>query len=58
MARAKYILDQYEKGLISSAELAALDVEEAKLAMDAAKEKLDAAKARLDAAIKSVENAE
>ena len=58
LARAKYILDQYEKGLISSAELAALDVEEAKLAMDAAKEKLDAAKARLDAAIKSVENAE
>ncbi|WP_301703155.1 hypothetical protein [uncultured Muribaculum sp.] len=58
LARAKYILDQYEKGLISSAELAALDVEEAKLAMDADKEKLDAAKARLDAAIKSVENAE
>lgn len=58
LARAKYILDQYEKGLISSAELAALDVEEAKLAMDAAKEKLDAAKARLDAAIKSVEGAE
>lgn len=58
LARAKYILDQYEKGLISSAELAALAVEEAKLAMDAAKEKLDAAKARLDAAIKSVEGAE
>lgn len=58
LARAKYILDQYEKGLISSAELAALDVEEAKLAMDAAKEELDAAKARLDAAIKSVEGAE
>lgn len=58
LAKAKYILDQYEKGLISSAELAALGVEEAKLAMDAAKEELDAAKARLDAAIKSVENAE
>lgn len=58
LARAKYILDQYEKGLISSAEIAALDVEKAKLAMDAAKEELDAAKARLDAAIKSVEGAE
>lgn len=58
LARNKYLLDQYEKGLISSAELAALDVEEAKLAMDLAKEKLDAAKARLDAAIKSVEGAE
>lgn len=58
LARAKYILDQYEKGLISSAELAALGVEKAKLAMEAAKEELDAAKARLDAAIKSVEGAE
>lgn len=58
LAKAKYLLDQYEKGLISSAELAALGVEKAKLAMEAAKEELDAAKARLDAAIKSVEGAE
>lgn len=58
LARAQYVLDQYEKQLVSDAEIAALAVEEAKLAMDAAKEKLDAAKARLDAAIKSVEGAE
>ena len=58
LARAQYLLDQYEKQLVSDAEIAALAVEEAKLAMDAAKEKLDAAKARLDAAIKSVEGAE
>lgn len=58
LARAQYVLDQYEKKLVSDAEIAALAVEEAKLAMDAAKEKLDAAKARLDAAIKSVEGAE
>lgn len=58
LARAQYLLDQYEKQLVSNAEIAALAVEEAKLAMDAAKEKLDAAKARLDAAIKSVEGAE
>lgn len=58
LARAQYLLDQYEKQLVSDAEIAALAVEEAKLAMDAAKEELDAAKARLDAAIKSVEGAE
>lgn len=58
LARAQYVLDQYEKQLVSDAEIAALAVEEAKLAMDAAKEELDAAKARLDAAIKSVEGAE
>lgn len=58
LARAQYVLDQYEKQLVSDAEIAALAVEEAKLAMDAAKEKLDAAKARLDAAIKRVEGAE
>lgn len=58
LARDQYLLDQYEKQLVSDAEIAALAVEEAKLAMDAAKEKLDAAKARLDAAIKSVEGAE
>ena len=58
LARAQYVLDQYEKQLVSDAEIAALAVEEAKLAMDAAKEELDAAKARLDAAIKRVEGAE
>ena len=53
--RAKYILEQYEKGLLSNADMAQIDVEEAKLALDAAKAKLDAAKERLDAANKRLE---
>lgn len=53
--KAKYILDQYEKGLLSNADMAQLDVEEAKLALDLAKAKLDAAKAELDAANKRLD---
>lgn len=53
--KAKYKLDQYEKGLLSDADIAQLDVEEAKLAMDLAKAKLDEAKAQLDAANKRLD---
>lgn len=55
LEKAEYLLDQYQKGLVSTDEINKIEVERARLAMELAKQKCDAAKAQLDAAIKRFE---